>query len=143
MPAAVNAMKAMLSIQKKGLARKSKTQKSHLSHKALLASGRMLTEEELAPLLRRAANEYSEAVETTERHFHLQRPTAVAALSAQQRLVVCLALGVGVTARGGDIGRFTLEHVKEGGTDGYMTLESHKTAATHGPLVLPCPPWLH
>lgn len=136
-------MKAMLSIQKKGLARKSKTQKSHLSHKALLASGRMLTEEELAPLLRRAANEYSEAVETTERHFHLQRPTAVAALSAQQRLVVCLALGVGVTARGGDIGRLTLDHVKEGGTDGYMTLESHKTAATHGPLVLPCPPWLH
>lgn len=136
-------MKVMLSIQKKGLARKSKTQKSHLSHKALLASGRMLTEEELAPLLRRAANEYSEAVELAERQFHVKRPTASAAMIVQKRLMVCLALGVGVTARGGDIGRFTLDHVKEGGTDGYMTLESHKTAATHGPLVLPCPPWLH
>lgn len=141
--AAVNAMKAMLSIQKKGLARKSKTQKGHLSHKALLASGRMLTEEELAPLLRQAANEYSEAVEAAERQFHLRRPTAAVAFSAQKRLVVCLALGVGVTARGGDMGRLSVEHVKEGAADGYLTLENHKTAATHGPLVLPCPPWLH
>jgi hypothetical protein len=141
--AAVNAMKATLSIQKKGLARKSKTQKSHLSHKALVASGRMLTEPELAPLLRDTAREYTELVEAAELKFHLRKPDPATAMRAQRLVVTCLALGVGVTARGGDMGRLTLDHFTEGAADGYLTLENHKTAATHGPLVLPCPPWLH
>lgn len=140
--AAVSAMEATLKCQKKGLSRKSKSQKGHLTHKALLEAGRMLTEEELGPLLRDTAREYTDLVENAEKRLHLTKPEEATAVRAQKLVLTCMALGIGVAARGGDPGRLTLKHVDEAAVSGYITLESHKTAATHGALVLPCPPWL-
>jgi hypothetical protein len=136
---AIQAMRATVAVNKKGLARKARTQKHHLSYEALVATGQMLSEQELPQLLQQTAREF---VDMVKRCNAGKLATPVDAIRAQKLLVTVMAVGTGVAVRGGDFGQLTVEHVKEAQLHGVMTVPNHKTSATNGPLVIPVPQWL-
>lgn len=136
---AIQAMRATVAVNKKGLARKARTQKHHLSYEALVATGQMLSEQELPQLLQQTAREF---VDMVKRCNAGKLATPVDAIRAQKLLVTVMAVGTGVAVRGGDFGQLTVEHVKEAQLHGVMTVPNHKTSATSGPLVIPVPQWL-
>lgn len=136
---AIQAMRATLAVNKKGLARKARTQKHHLSYDSLVASGQMLLETELPDLLKSTAREFVDLV----KQCHADKLTTPAdAVRALKLLVTVMAVGTGVAVRGGDFGQLTVEHVREAQQHHVMTVPNHKTSATNGPLVIPVPPWL-
>lgn len=135
---AIAAMRATISVSKRGLSRRARAQKDHLSYQYLSDTGSMLTEEELSKLLRDVGKEYTEMVQLALAQVAMPRE----ALRAQKLLVTAMAIGTGVAVRGGDFGNLTTAHVEEARTDGRMTLLSHKTSSIHGPLIIPVPAWL-
>jgi hypothetical protein len=135
---AISAMRATIVVNKKGLSRKARQQKAHLSYDGLLESGQMLLAGEVGPLLTETAREFVALVEGCNKSV----PTQAQACRAQKLLVTLMALGTGVAVRGGDFANLTLVHIDEAINKHTMTLLSHKTSGTHGPLVIPVPNWL-
>jgi hypothetical protein len=136
---AIAAMRATVEVNKKGLSRRARSQQKHLSHRELMATGQMLTEQDLPRLLKESAAHFTRLVDACERRFAMIED----AMEAQQALVTVMALGTGVAVRGGDFCNLTVEHVNEAQKHKTMTIDNHKTSAIHGPLVIPVPDWLY